>query len=407
MIDVIVLQPKNAVMTGALRRRMSYVELSSTVAGTLAEFVFPTISPAKMVRWIAAEITGVDDNSTDAVRVRIGDGVDWFYFDESDSLKLKPVTVDDWESQFSSPLAVYAISAWTRSQLAFKIALISTKSFRRPTFTGVAIAMDLPTWEGSVSQAVRRIATAVASIRPILMHAETLSTPTSEWRLGEPHTEIGFVLESVIHVVVDGKHRSAELVDGVVTLKGAAAQAGSTVEIAVTFIPQTTVKRAAESRLVTKLPMFTLEQLVQGGGMNGRYPPMNIGGVEIQRRFVDLQIVVNGVALRQIDALMMRASLQEQFNGSFSVVLDSGRSIGAAVLDLVQMVPSGRGDLPQCSGTVRCPMYEYVSHRRVTPFASPIGDLATNTISILTTPSDDGQTSTAEADSSSFDCPGV
>ena len=407
MIDVRTMKPSNASASGAFRRRTSYVELSSARVGTLAEFVFPTITPAKMVKWIAADVTGVDDNSTDAVRVRIGDGDDWFYFDEDDSLKLKQVTVSDWNSQYSSPLAVYAVSAWTRNKLALKVALVSTRQFRNPTFTGVSVLMDMPTWEGSIAQTIREVVQAVASVRPMLVHTETLVEATNTWKLGEPYTELGFVLESIVHVTVDGKHRSAELSSGIVTVKGATVPAGSVVEIAVTYIPQSSVRRAAESRIISKLPAFTVDQLVQSGGMNGRLPPINIGGVEVHRRFVDLQIVVNGVSTRQIDALMMRAALQEKFNGTLVIALDSGRSTGAAIMDLVTIAPSGSGNLPQCSGIVRCPMTEFVSYKRVSPSTSVIdGGLATNVVSI-STESDYGQQSTVDADAASFDCPGV
>ena len=151
------------------------------------------------------------------------------------------------------------------------------------------------------------------------------------------------------------------------------------------YQPQTSVRRVADVRILNKLPAFLVDDLVRGGGMNGTLPQINVNGLEIRRRMVELRVQVRGVAARQADAFAMRAGMQEKFGGTEVITLDSGRTIGAAAMEVVEVTSSGSDSMPIAIGTLHCPTTEYTGYRRVS--AARRGEsgaytLPTNTITI-------------------------
>lgn len=386
MIDVVVQRATTATLTGDARSRLGKVQLSDKDLGTDGTATFGTFAPTSLVRWLSAEIEGVENQGCDAVRVRIGTDSKLYYFDEDDSLRIKEVTDESsWDAECSSPLALASLDLWTEQTLRIVVHLESTQCNRAPSIRGVMVAMDLPVWEGAIAQAARRIVALVGEIRPVLLHTETLTSAKSEWKLGEPHSENGHVLTEIVRVSVDDVERPATLADGVITLDGPAAKAGQAVVIAVKYQPQTSVRRVADVRIINKLPAFLVDDLVRGGGLNGTLPPVNINGLEIRRRMVELRIQVRGVAARQADAFAMRAGMQEKFGGTEVITLSSGRTIGAVAMEVVEVTSSGTDSMPIAIGTLHCPTTEYTGYRRVG--AARRGEpgaytLPTNTITI-------------------------
>ncbi len=386
MIDVLRQKATSTTTTGQARHRGAVTGLSRTALGTIGTVTFGTFAPSGVVNWLAAEIDGVENQGCDSVRMRIGTDTALYYIDENDSLRIKPVTDESsWSDQYSSPLSLASLDLWTEPTLRVVVALVSTNCDRNPTIQGLTVAMDLPMWEGSVAQATRRVVAITASIRPTLVHRETLTAPQSVWLLGEPHSEHGHVLTSLVGASVDGVVRSATLADGTVTLAGITPKTGQEVVIAVRYHPHSVVRRMADTRILHKLPAFLIDDLVRGGGLNGSMPLLNVNGIEVSRRMVDLRIQVRGAAVRQADALAMRAAMQETFGGTELITLDSGRTMGAATMEVVEVTPGGDNSMPVASGVVHCPMTEYTGYRRVS--AARRGSagayiLPTNTITI-------------------------
>lgn len=365
MIDVVHQTAIAATISGSCRKLRGAVSLTSTKIGTIGTVEFGTFAPRSLVKWLSAEIGGVSDQNLDSVRVRIGTDDRLYYIDEADSLRIKPVTNESsWDSECSSPLSLASLDLWTDQTVRVVVCLRSTTNDRTPSITGLVVAMDLPLWEGVAAQAARKITELAAGMRPVLLHNETLAEAKSEYKLGEPHTEFGHQLTELVMASVDGVERSATLSNGIVRLMGNTPTAGQRVSIAVRYKPQTTVRRLSGVRIANQLPCFIIGDLVRGGGMNGTLPTIHVNGIEIRRRMLGLRIQVQGMAYRQADAYAMRDSIQETFGGTAVIVLDSGRTIGAAVIDLVEVSASGQ-DSSTAIGTINCPTTEYTGYTRV------------------------------------------
>ena len=395
MIDVIIQRATSATLTGDARARLGKVQLADRRFSTEGVATFGTFAPTSLVRWISAEVQGIEDQGCSSVKIRIGTDTALYYFDEADSLRIKPVTDEsDWTSQYSSPLALASLDLWTEQTLRIVVHLQPTERNRAPYIRAVAVAMDLPVWEGAIAESTRRIVELVAEIRPVLLHTETLTAAKSEWKLGEPHSENGHSLTELVLVTVDGVERPATLTNGAVTLHGPSASVGQVVVVAVKYQPPTAVKRVADVRIINKLPSFLVDDLVRGGGLNGTFPPININGVEVRRRMVELRVQVRGVAARQADALSMRAAMQEKFGGTEVIVLSSGRTVGAAVMEVVEVTSSGTDSMPIAIGTLHCPTTEYTGYTRVSAArrgSAGAYTLPTNTVTISNLDSDEDQ----------------
>lgn len=402
MIDVIIQRATSAEVSGGARAKLGEVRLSGKALGTNGTITFGTFAPSSLVRWLSAEIVGVTDQSCSSVRVRIGTDSALYYFDEADSLRIKPVTdEDDWSAQYSSPLALASLDLWTEQTLRVVVHIRSTPCNTAPAIRSLMVAMDLPVWEGAIAQASRKIVALVASMRPILLHTETLVASKFQWKLGEPYSENGHVLTDLVTVTVDGVERSASLSDGVVIIAGVPGKTGQTVSIAVRYQPQTSVRRTADVRIINKLPAFLVDDLVRGGGLNGTLPPLNINGLEIRRRMVELRIQVRGVAARQADAFAMRAAMQEKFGGTETIILDSGRTIGAVVMEVIEITSSGSESMPIAIGVLHCPTTEYTGYSRVSAARRGTAgaySIATNTITISNLDSGDSSGATDSGD---------
>lgn len=379
MIDVLNQTATSATLSGSARARLGQVQLSDKTLGTSGTITFGTFAPATLVGWLSAEVIGVENQGCDSIKIRIGTDTRLYYIDETDSLRIKPVVDEsNWDSECSSSLALASLDLWTEQTLRVVVHLKSTLCNRVPTVKALAVVMELPVWEGAVAQIARRIVALVASIRPVLLHSETLTEEKLAWKLGEPHSENGHVLTEIVRVTVDEVERSAVLTNGVVTINGAPGRVGQRVAIAVRYQPQTSVRRVADVRIINKLPAFLVDDLVRGGGMNGTLPPLNVNGIEVRRRMVELRIKVSGVAARQADAFAMRAAMQEKFGGTEIITLDSGRTTGAAVMEIVEISPSGVESMPIAIGMVHCPAVEYTGYKRVS--ASRRGEVGAYTL---------------------------
>ncbi len=369
MIDVLTVRASNAVTSGDVVKRLGIISLDAPPTwpeSVVGQVEYTLIEPASMVQWISAEFVGVEDQSTDAVRVRFVDADgDSFYLDESD-FKFKAVAdTTSWDADYSRPAVMACLDLWTRQSLQIVVGLVSTENFPRPQVGDLKVALDLPTWEGAAAQAARRVAEAVDQIEPIVVHMETLTADQSRWLMGNPHSEINMELTELIQAAINGRHKSATLTDGVVELDGPAAKAGDSVRIAVKFKPSTSVRRMGTIRVINETPAWVLSNLITEGGLNGEVSPIGVNGIEVRRRKLDMQITVRGVATRQADALYMRAALQEYFSNGVEVVFDSCRSVQAQVEGLVEVLSGGRQSLPECIGVVRVTMDEYLGYRRV------------------------------------------
>lgn len=396
MIDVLRCRPKDAVLSESARHARGRIVLSSRRRGTIGVIEFGPFLPSSDHSWICAELNA-DPGYGQSCRVRIGDEGGLWYWDESDSMTLKRVSDESsWDSEWSSPICLMSLDMWSGRALRVVVALVATAGSPTPSIAALDIVLSLPTWSGSVAQCAKSISDIVAALRPVLIHSEVLTADKSSWKLGEPVTEHGHVLTEVVACSVDGTRRQATLSQGTVTLQGPIARSGSTVEIAVAYAPQSAVRRMADARVVGKLPAYVVDQLVGYGGMGSPLPVLHVGGVDVFRRMIDLQVKIIGVAGRQADALAMRAALQEAFDASRTVELSSGRTIGILPMDMVEISASGPDKTPACIGTVRCAFEEYTSMRRTTA-ARRSG--APGTTSITVTNQDQDTSFTADADS--------
>lgn len=355
MIDVVQLKARLAKRTGDVEVRCGTARLTGS-SGTL-EYVH--LQPTKMTNWISADIIGIRDYDTDAVRIRFGDGDKQFYFDESMDL-IEVTDTSSWDDEWSPAYTMGALELWTRKSLQLIVHLVSTNSWPDPRVSDVRVLMDHPTWEGAVANTVRDVAKYVGSVEFTLIHSETLSASRGSWKIGKPYTEHQYDVRSVVQVAVDGVHKSSRLDNGEVILEGPPAPAGSTVEIAVNVLPTSTVRRVGEVDEVHRTPEWFLHELVAGGGLTGVISEFQVGGELVKQRLVELRIRVNGVAHRQADALAMRLALQSAFANGLEVQLPSGRCVFAQLDGLVEVVEEGPLNLPMATGEISVAVWEYV-----------------------------------------------
>lgn len=395
-IDLLQLSSSLATTSGSVEVRRGVASLTNSKIGTYGTLTFQAITPTGFVEWKAAALTDVIDQSTDAIRVRLSDGSRWFYIEND---QIVPVTVSDWSSQWTPAYALGSLDLWTSTTLIVQVCLISTVSNRDPRFKSLQVVLDLPTWEGPVSQAVQRIVTALSNCEPLLIHSEVLTVPKSEWKLGNRHTELGFDLSSLVRVTINDRVKSASLSDGVVRLAGPSAPAGSAVRIVCKYRPGVLVRRSDDAQIIDKLPIWIASDLVQQiSGLAGRLSPVNVNGYIVQRNMVDLQIKFSGVASRQVDALAMRNAVIEHFSRGVDVHLDSCRSLIAAVRDTIEVSPRSGEGYPEAVGQLRCILHEYAAGYRAVAARTSSGTTQTTTVS-MSLPSGDVDATNESLDS--------
>lgn len=362
MIDVLSMRATDAVRSGSLRPSTGLVGLqghpSQAASGTLT---FQPVCPSKMARWMSAEVVG--EFAQDSVRVRLldQDGAA-FFMDESSGLDI--VAVDDpsqWDEQWMSADLLANLDLWTRPGLGLSVHLVRTGFDRDPRVAEVRVLLDMPTWEGAVHQAVKDIVTAVSQVTVLLVERFTLSADQQSWNVGTDFNELNLVVTELVQVTVNDRHKSARLEGGVVTLEGPPARAGDSVELALRFLPNTSVRRGQHVTTVDATPSWWCQQLVTEGGQNGSAPPIMVGCHQVRSRRVELRIVANGVASRTADALQMRAALQSALAGGVRVVFPSRREVWAHIDGLVEVITKQASNLPMCSGLVMCAFNEFVS----------------------------------------------
>jgi hypothetical protein len=365
-VEVVNLKALDASKSGDLEARFGVVSISGhpleSAEGTMS---FELVHPSKMVRWMAAEIVG--DFAQDSVRVRLTDGVKTYFFDEENNLEV--TEVDDpsqWDVQWSEASLLNNLDLWTSPNLGFSVHLVRTEFDRNPRVVEIRVLMDLPTWHGATAHAVRSVAEFVSSVHPLMVHSEVLSEDQQSWKIGEPYTEINLNVVELVQVTLDGSHKSATLADGIVTLVGPPGRKGQTIEIAAKFKPNITVRRTEHVDVLHQVPAWWVQNLVGADqAMNGFTTKVSIGGYEVAVRRVELRMTINGVASRTVDALAMRAALQQATAYGVPVTMPSGRQVFGFVDSLVDVAVQGGGNLPMTSGKVNCAFMEYVSARQI------------------------------------------
>jgi hypothetical protein len=368
MIDVISMKAsQEASFDGSLVNRAGIVGLngpshSDDYVGTLT---FPEIAPPSFARWVAAEVVG--HYAHDSVRVRFTDGTRTLYLDDADMTFKDVADSAAWDDEWTRPDLLSSLDLWTARRLGLIIRLVRTDFDRDPRVTLVRVLLDIPTWRGAVHSAVSAIVALVKTVEPVLVHSETLSEETSQWQIGEPYSEQGFQLTELVQVTVDGDHKSASLSAGVVTLVGDSVPAGSDVEIAVKYRPQSTVRRVAGVRTLNRTPAWISSNLVVSGGLNGLMPRIGIGGYTVEERRIELRITVQGVAEGTSTAFEMRAALQGALKDGLTIDLPSGRSVTAQLDGFVEVVDTDPmvGNLPMAAGVVQAAFVEFVGHTQV------------------------------------------
>lgn len=384
MIDALAMKAsQEATRSGDLVNRRGIIGLSGAShqerSGVLT---FPRICPTMMTRWMAAEVIG--HFAHDSVRVRFTDGTRTLYLDSAD-LTFKDVSdTDDWDEEWSTPSLLNNLDLWTAPSLGLIIQLVRTDFDRDPQVVLVRVLMDLPTWAGSVAHVAKSIVAFIATIEPVLIHTETASAPITRWHIGAPYSEQGFDIRSLVQLCVDGDHKSATYADGVVTVVGDPIPAGSTVELAVKYRPQSSVRRVAGVRTLAKVPAWVSSNLVTSGGMNGMLPRVSVGGYEIDERRIELRVNVSGLAERTENALEMRAALQRAFVGGLTIELPSGRSVTAQIDGFVEVIEkdSQMGNLPMAAGTVMVAFVEYVGEHLVRRARDDDGAVITTSVEL-------------------------
>lgn len=358
-IDVLPLKAFLAARTGDIRVHLGEARLYGD-SGTLE---FSEVSPTKMVSWKSAEVTGLQNPNSDAVRIRLeGPDGTMYYIDETDG-KVKEVGDDTvWDDDYTKPYMLGSLDLWTGTSVTFHVHLVSTELNPDPRITGINVLIDLPTWEGVVATAARQVSSFLFSnAHPVLIHTETLSGYQNQWKIGKPHTESGFQLIELVQCTVNGRHKSASLSNGIVTLEGPSAKANDIVEIAVKYQPTSSVRRVAEVRVVNEVPFWVLTNLAIQGGLVGVAPDLFIGGWNVKERTTELRITVQGVARRTADAFQMRLALQNAFGPGLTIQLPSGRCLFAQLDGLVEVIEQGAEmNLPMCQGIVSVPLSEFV-----------------------------------------------
>lgn len=356
-IDVLPLKSRLAERSGDVYVRLGQARLNGD-SGTLK---FVQIAPTSMTVWKSAEIIGLVDPSTDSIRVRLerADGKQ-YYIEPSDGTLNEVLDQVSWASEFSPPYMLGSLDLWTTKTLTIVVHLIRTSADPDPRITEINVLLDNPTWEGAVAQAIRDVGKFIAAIDPILIHRETLTGSRSQWKIGKPHSEHGYVLTDLVQVTVDGVHKSAQVSNGIVSLVGPPAMAGQDIEIAVKFKPSTSVRRVDEIRILHETPAWVMRNLAIEGGLVGVIPDVIIGGFEIKERSAELRITVQGVAHRVADALAMRIALQQGFADGITVTFPGGRCVFGQLDALVEVIDEGEFNLPMAQGVVILPLSEFV-----------------------------------------------
>jgi hypothetical protein len=291
-------------------------------------------------------------------------------------------TPASWDTEYSLPYLLANLDLWSMPEMQLEVRLEGTDENPNPEVSDVRVLVDHPTWEGAITSAVRAVATKVESTEFVLVHTETLSAARGSWKIGKPHSEHNYDVRSLVQVTIDGRHKSASLVDGEVVLEGPPAPSGSSIEIAVKVRPMCTVRRGDESRTINMTPSWWLSSLVTEGGLVGTTTPMMVGGREVSVREQELRITVNGLAQRQADALAMRLALQEAFADGLVVTMPSGRTVYAQLDGLVEVVDGGSANLPMASGTVLVVVREYVFAKLVRDQRDEEGHPVTTELSV-------------------------
>jgi hypothetical protein len=365
MIDVVTLKANLAERSGDVSVRLGMAGLGSSDVGTSGTLKYTHLQPDKMTTWKSAEVPGLADPATDAIRIRLGDGTSQFYLDQS-TMKFEAVTDESaWDSEFMPPWLLGNVDLWTRKTLQLVVHLVSTTSDRQPHLGEIYILVDHPTWPGVVAQTVKDVADFLQRTPFILIHQETLSADRGSWKIGKPHSEHNYDVKSIVQVALDRVHKSADLVNGEIILSGPAAKAGQVVEIAVNVQPSMVVRRSDESDQIHRTPAWWMANLVSEGGLIGVVSSIFVGGSQVEERESELRITVNGVAHRQSDALAMRAALQSAFADGLAITFPSGRCVFAQLDGLVEVIDQGPTNLPMVTGTVSIPLKEYVFAKTV------------------------------------------
>lgn len=383
MIDVVTLRAsEQATRTGDIEFRYPGIMGLSGFPGSSAsgELTFTNIAPSKYCLWKAAEIIG--EFAHDACRVRFVRGAETVFLDET-TMTFVVVTASDWLTQYTEPSLLANLDLWTYEELQIVVHLVRTNLDPDPTVVELRILMDFPTWQGSIYHCLRGIAEAVALVKPMLVISEQVTAPTSTWKIGEPYTEHGFVLSSLVQATVDGRHKSATLSNGVVTLLGPPATAGQTVEIAVLYQPAFSIRRGPGSRVVNKTPFWTADDLIVQGGLNGTPTKLTIAGYTIDLRRVELRVRVKGIAARIVDVLAMRAALQKAFSCGLTIDLPSCRQVSGYLDGFIEVIDNFEPVLPMASGIIALPVVEYVDANQFRNARDDEGDPIRTTLTMV------------------------
>lgn len=366
MIDVLVMRANDyASRSGDVELRYLGsigTKRDSTTGGTLT---FQRICPHKFARWKAAELMG--SFAHDSARVRFNrlnsnsTTESTTFFLNASTMTFDPVVdTSQWDDEWTEASLLANLDLWTAPDLQIIVHLVRTNFTADPTVTELRVLMDLPTWEGAVAAAARKITEVVGDIEPVLLYSETLSAPRAVFKLGVPHSEYGYTLTSVVLATVNGLERQASVSDGAVVLAGVTPPAGAVVEIAVKFTAKCAYLRGPTSRVLNQTPFWTVADLVVDGGLVGEAPKLYIAGHEVHQRRIQLELKINGTSTFVRDAFAMRAALQARFSRGLQICLPSGRGVFAQLDGLVELVDNTDPVLPMASGLISVAMVEYI-----------------------------------------------
>ncbi len=365
MVEMVTLGTDRATITGDVVRRMVGLGLQGSPyeSDKFGTATFIEVSPTKYVRWRSVEVLGRFDSSSDSVRVRVSDGTTTYWMDASDEFKFKEVTATDWESEYIEPSLLGNMDLWTSPRM--QIIVYTTRATGDDPIVGdVRVLMEFPTWTGAVAQSVKDVVDFVANVHPVLIEDLVVSTPTSKIEFNSAN-EHNIVLVELVQVTVDGAYRSASLQNGDIYIEGSPVQAGSTITIAARYKPTTTVRRVSEVSVVNTTPAWWIQDLVVGGGLNGKATLALVGGDEIKENRVELRMIINGIAHRQKDALAMRLALHEAFAPGVVIEFPSGRCSFAQIEGLVEVADQGNTGLPMATAVVNLVVSEFVYSEKV------------------------------------------
>ena len=366
MVEVVTLRTAEAVKTGDVISGMAGLQLDGSVYQTTKSGTveYTTVAPTKFVKWRGVEILGRFDDFYKGVRVRFSNGTTQYWMDVSDEFKIKEVTdTSDWSSEYTLPSVLGNMDLWTQESLQI-IVYMTRSTGDDPVIKDVRVLMEFPTWVGAVADSVRKVVDFVATIQPVLIEDIPVSEATTRIAFNSAN-EHNFELTEIVQVLVDGKHHSAELVDGAIVLQGAGAPAGSVVTLSAKYRPNTTVRRVGEVRFAHVTPAWWIQDLVVGGGLNGKSTTLMVSGDEVKETRVELRMIINGIAHRQKDALAMRLALQNAFADGLTVEFPSGRCSFAQIEGLVEVIDQATTGLPMASAVLSLVIREFVYTEKV------------------------------------------